>query len=579
MPPETRGSLRSERAPDVTDRRERRRSIARRIWLVVAIIVILLLAATAWLAFKAITVKDELEAARAQVAVVQEGGDVEPALVAMGDHARKATEAAGDPVWKAFEMLPIAGDNLRAVRLAAESLNVLSNDLALPILQDDGSGTGITARALPVMTSTAPRIQELARQVEEVAASSFLIGPVRGGIDQVAEVIVPAAPVLGVVPALLGAEEPKDYLLVFQNNAETLPLGGSAASQTLMQVDNGSLQITAQAGSGEFDNGNAVDVEVDQSAIDLYTDFLVSHVNTTVSRPDFPTAARLLTAFWNRDIDQTEIDGVISVSPLALQRILKATGPIDVNGIELNDGNAVSVLLSDAYRLFDPKTSDGFFALTATQVFDRVGSGDFNPKDMIWAITESIDHGDILVYSEDESIEPLISGQRVSGVLPTTNEDATTVGVFFRDTSASKIDYYMKSSASVVGTCDAGTSTFAVSAGLHLDLSQETADDLPDYVQSGHWDSEKFRTEVFVYGPPGTTFASASMEGNELETRSTDIVDLGRPVAKFEIYLRPGEKAKVDATFTGTGQFGPLELRNTPMIHTTETSLSGEPCA
>ena len=295
MPAETRRSLRSESTPDVAPQKERRRTIARRIWIAVALVVIVLLAAGAWLAFKALTVKNELEAARAQVAVVQDGGDVEPALASMGVHAKAATDAANDPVWKVFEFLPVAGDNLRAVRLAAESLNVLSNDLALPILKDDGSGTGITARAMPIMLVTAPRIRALADEVEAAAASPFLIGPVRDGIDQVAEVIVPAAPMVASVPTLLGAEAPMDYLLVFQNNAETLPLGGSAASQTLMNVDKGSLQIINQAGSGDFDNGNSVDVEIDQSAIDLFSEYLRSHVNTSVSRlSDCGTCSHLL---------------------------------------------------------------------------------------------------------------------------------------------------------------------------------------------------------------------------------------------------------------------------------------------
>ena len=246
--------------------------------------------------------------------------------------------------------------------------------------------------------------------------------------------------------------------------------------------------------------------------------------------------------------------------------------------IELNDTNAVKILLSEAYSRFDPKVSDVFFALAAVEVFNRVGSGQFNPKDMIWAVTESIDNGDIMVYSESSAIAPLIENQRVAGVLPTSNDTATTVGVFFRDTSASKIDFYMKSSAAVIGTCEAGTSTFAVSSGLHLDITQDAADDLPQYVKSQHWGSEKFRTEVFVYGPPGTAFGSATVDGVDIRPLRTAIVDLGRPVAMFETFLAPGESATVNATFTGTGAFGPLELRTTPMINATETVLEGAPC-
>ena len=128
-------------------------------------------------------------------------------------------------------------------------------------------------------------------------------------------------------------------------------------------------------------------------------------------------------------------------------------------------------------------------------------------------------------------------------MLPTDNSDQTTVGVFFRDTSASKIDYYMDSSVTLGEVCDAGQSTFTASATLHLNIDQAAADALPAYVKSFAWGATKFRTEVFVYGPPGTTFADASVEGAAVKPFNTDVTDLGRPVAAFETYLAPGATA------------------------------------
>lgn len=562
----------------------RRRWRGRVIGITIAAIVGVLVVAVAWVGFKALTVKNELEAAQKLITTSGDGGaSTEDRIRDIGAHAGAAASAADDPVWHLAEYVPIAGDNLRAVRIASESIAMLADDVGVPALsamkgQTDGAPLG---RILSVLQAEGPAVTAMAASVSDAASSRWLIGPVRSGIDQVDDVMRAAGPALAAAPALLGADGVKNYLLVFQNNAESVGLGGSAASQTLVSADNGAISIVAQASSTDFRNGRAVDVPVDQSAIDLYSNFLIDHVNTTPSRPDFPTAARLLSAFWQRDIRSDQIDGVVSVDPIALGRILESTGPITVGDTEITSKNALQVLLKDVYAKWDPSkdkaagaASDAFFAAVADTVFSKISSGDFDVKDMLWAVSTSIADGDILMWSEDPALAPLIVGQRVSGVLPTDNVGQTTVGVYFRDTSASKIDYYMKSAISLGRTCSADRSTFTTDTTLHLDLTQEQADALPGYVKSGTWGSEKFRTEVFVYGPPGTTFESAAVEGRAVEPIRTDITDLGRPVASFQAVMHPGETAKVTAVFTGSGDFGPLELQSTPMVRTTDKTVT-----
>ena len=158
-----------------------------------------------------------------------------------------------------------------------------------------------------------------------------------------------------------------------------------------MKVDGGSIAIGAQGDSGNYQNGVAVDVDVPPSAIELYTSYLVDHINTSMSRPDFPTAAKIMRAWWQRDIADDEITGVISIDPLALSRILKATGPIELaSGEVLSEENAVSLLLSEVYGRWDsykePELVDGFFADTAAAVFDKIASGDFDLKDMMLSL-------------------------------------------------------------------------------------------------------------------------------------------------------------------------------------------------
>lgn len=539
-----------------------------------------------WLGIRALMVKGDLEAAQRIVTHVQEEPDsLRGAMPVLGDYAGSAASVRWDPVWRVAEIIPWAGANLKGVRLASESLDVAVNDLAVPAFDamDSGGDESVLQKILPVLEDAQPRVEKLAEGLDGVAQSGSLIGPVRSGVDLVNGIMQSAAPAIGVAPGLLGAEGEKNYLLVFMNNAESVGLAGSAASQTLVHVDNGNLEITAQAGSGEFnEEGGPVDVEVPQSALDLYSSFLVDHVNTTPSRPDFPTMASLNKAFWNRDIGDQQIDGVVGIDPIALGFILEATGPINIEatGDTMTADNAVQLLLSDVYSRWNayesPEIVDAFFAGVAAQVFDKIATADFNMMGMVSSLGRGIDQGSILFHSFDDETQDFIADERVSGILPTDNEETSTVGVYFRDESASKIDYYMRSNIDVTQTCTDGSTSFDVATTLHLDIDQGVADALPDYVKSGTpgWGSSRFRTAVYVYGPPGTTLDEVTVEGREVEIKSQDIDDLGRPVAFVWTYLAPTELATVNATFSGDGEFGPAALWSTPMVNATTGTVA-----
>ncbi|MFJ4999854.1 DUF4012 domain-containing protein [Microbacterium sp. NPDC088619] len=562
----------SQDAQSIDEQKSGRQRRRRRVWVILALVVIAFLLAVCWVGLRAITVKDGLIQSQELIGQIQDGGaEVDEVLPELSESAASAGAAASDPVWWVMEWVPVVGDNLKGVRLAAQSLDALVNGVALPVMGDEDSTGSITERLLEATDDQATHITELADGLESVSQSPFLVSVVREGVDQVDEVMSAAAPMIGVLPTLLGGEGTRNYLLVFQNNAETLALGGSAAAQTLVRVENGTISIGAQGDSGNYQNGVAVDVDVPPSAIQLYTSYLVDHINTSMSRPDFPTAAKIMRAWWQRDIADDEIAGVVSIDPMALSRILKATGPIELaSGEVLSEENAVSLLLSEVYGRWDsykePELVDGFFADTAAAVFDQIASGDFDLKDMMWAITESASQGSVLAWSDDAQVAAAIEGERISGVLPTDNSDATTVGIYFNNSNGSKIDYFTETATTATAICEAGNTTFTATGSLTLPLTQRQAEALPRYVQSMTFGA-RFRDWIFIYGPPGTTLSDATFNGDEVSVMHRDIDDLGRPVVAFEAWFDPGDSIDVTATFVGSdGDYGPLAVQTNPMV-------------
>jgi hypothetical protein len=559
----------------------------RRVALFVGIPVLLLLVLVGWLGFRALTVKNSLEAAQSALQDAQNGGDVTAAIDVVAREASTAADAAGDPIWRAAEIIPFAGDNLRGVRLASEALDVVANDIGKPVLDMQGDGQGsILSRALPYLEDGGERLRPLTTDLAQLTSSDALIGPVKSGVVQISDVLSGVQPVLDMLPGLLGADGAKNYLLVFQNNAESLPLGGSAASETMIRADAGDLEITGQASSAVFDRDTSdIGIEISEPLRNLYGKTYGTRVNMSTTRPDWPSAGQMVAAFWNRTVDDTHIDGAISIDPLALSRILVATGPIQVPGpdgqIELTSDNAVSILLSKSYEWWDAYTvegatgSDAFFAATASQVFNAIASGNMNIKDMAWAVTESIDRGSIMAWMEDPEQQAFIASTgKLSGILPTDNTEETVLGVYFRDVSASKIDYYLDTAVDASMTCADGVTTLTATATLTLDISQDAADVLPAYVKSFENGSTYFSKHVFMYAPPGMEVVSTKVEGDWVEPFRQGNLDLDRVVVPFQSRMAPGDTITVEATFTGSGEFGPLDVWATPLVRATELTVT-----
>jgi hypothetical protein len=578
-----------------------------RFWVRVGVIValVVVVGSVVWFATRVIMVKSELEASQVLVedlqtqatnfdlsAITQTSSDLQ-------DHASHAAAGTRDITWRVAEVVPFVGPNLKAVRAIAESIDDIVSDVAVPAIDivdevskgnGDGGGMNLAplGRAQEVAATAKSVLAESQKRLDSIDTSAT-VGPVSSVVDQMDGVLVQAnealakaEPMISASADIIGQNGKRTYLLAFQNNAESTALGGSAAQHTLLTVENGTLQIAGQASSGDFNDQDPVDVQVDQSALDLYGDFLIDHINTSTTRPDFPTAATIMAAFWQRD-HATKIDGVISVDPIALGLILRAIGPVDLaSGDVLTSDNAVSLLVNEIYFRYDsyvePEKVDGFFADVASTVVGRLTGGGYNFKDLAGSVAEGIDNGSIMMWSAVPSEQALLDGLRVQGVMPKDNTEQTSVGVYYRDSSASKIDYYLETATNT--TSDVCTNpenpTFTTTVTLHSTLTREQALALPDYVKSFPWGADKFQTEIFVYGPVGATSTTSTVDlagvGTE-ETNRTD--DLGRPVVAFAAFLAPGETTTVTVSFTGApGVYGPMKAMGTPMINPTQNTIN-----
>jgi len=573
-------------------------------WIVIGLASVLVLA-LGYVGVRGLIVMNELTAAKAMLTQVTNEAKafdlvaLEASTTTLAGHAERAAEAADDPVWRAFEFVPLLGPNLNAARLVSNALDSIVGEVVQPAIntvgeidptnrnEEGGFDLSALSKASEIMDRATVIIPEVTESLGTINRSWVLpqiSGPLNdldGQLESVDGMLGDAANLLDFAVGYLGVNEPRTYILMVQNNAESTALGGSAASYMVMNVSNGNIEVVDQAGSSSFEWGVPVDVEVDASALDIFGPFLVTHGNTMTSRPDFPTAAQLTSAVWLRERG-IEADGVISIDPIALSRILRATGPIPLpSGDVLDSENAVRLLVNEIYfRYQTPEEiplTDAFFASSAKGILDAVKSGGFDVKLMATAIMTSIDTGSIMVWSANPDEQALLTGNRLQGVLPPSNDPSTVMGIYYRDVSASKIDFYLDTTTRTTSTiCEAPNSpTFTSTVTLHSALTPELLNSLPTYVRPANF-PDFFVTEVFVYGPVGATIAGLDQGGASSARQASD---LGRPVGVFSVALAPGETKEVTVTFQGAeGTYGPVEVRGTPMIRITQASVDPTSC-
>ncbi|SDS28815.1 DUF4012 domain-containing protein [Microterricola viridarii] len=604
----------------------------RRAWrvglLCAAAVLLLALLAGGWLTLRVLNAKSALEDGEALVRTVAAQlttGDLTTlpsASAELSALSSTAVEQTADPVWRVAELVPGLGVNLSALRAVAESVDHIARETVAPLSSVAGTLTIDTIKPFEgridvekissLSRSALPAATAFREAAARIAAVDFTqtVPPLAAVGQKLTAQLAEAMPVvdelsttLSLAPDALGASGPRSYLLMFQNLAESTALGGTAAALAEVTVNNGAIALVNQASSQSFGRDlNAPALPVDPGVAAIFNPYMYATLNLATSRPDFPTAAVIASAFWERDFG-TRPDGVISIDPVALSYILQATGPVELDfGGPLTAENAVSLLLNEIYienpGPDGPDITDAFFAMAAREIFDALSRGNANTHGLVDAVERGVAEHRIMAWSANPAEQAVLASTPLSGILPTDNTAASVTGVFFRDMSASKIDYYLHTAATLTSSaCGAEPPHFTAQVELHSSLTQEQADALPEFVSGGVWQGRQFKTQVFVYGPPGTTLSGAEIEagGDEETFVGHSGADLGRPVATYWVMLSPGETVTLSARFdadapvaggaSGTvsaaaavGTFGPSALRTTPMLNPTTTTVIDAGC-
>jgi UDP-N-acetylmuramyl pentapeptide phosphotransferase/UDP-N-acetylglucosamine-1-phosphate transferase len=526
--------------------REPARGITGWAWLIIGLLVVWLVAATAPLALAANDTVDLMQRGReeaTQALNAARDGDTITARGAFEQAAgsfRDARDKLDGPLTSTGRGIPFLASNVRAAQTladigtdlanAGESLTAAVDPDALQVV-DGRLPVEEVRKVTPELEHGAAVLADARTRLDDLRSDPYLVEPVRDAVDKVYGQLARAdreaghtAAAARLAPAIFGADGDRTYLLVTQNNAESRATGGFIGSYALITAHNGKLHVGDIIRTNTWNTAVRSQDDVQTGAPLDYTRRYGQYLpqtnlqNVNLS-PDFASVGKVLMNLAPR-AGLPKVDGVLSVDPAGLAALLQLTGPVTVADwpTPIDSGNVVNVTLRDAYAAFaDTPDRADFLGDVAKAAVDKATSDSLGkPAKIAKVLGKAAHEGHLdLTFARPEE-QTLAVSLGVSGRVDPVRSDYSAVTT--SNFAGNKIDYYLDRSVDyrVKVTPNDRRDEARVDADLSIDLNNTApASGLPEGV-IGPFLPDRFvagenRTLLSMYSP--LQFQSATVDG------------------------------------------------------------------
>ena len=490
------------------------------------------------------------------------------------------------PLWGLASLVPVYGGDVTGAKslldiagsLVDRVLTPLSDTMAACPPSSLMTGGAVNADALRRYSALVAQVEHaLDKAVRDLdALGTFNIDQLNDAVDKLSEPLREASemlaaygPLLERLPEFLGCDGPRTYLLVAQCNSELRATGGFPGAWGTLTVDGGHVSLSDFVSMGKREVTFEITGE-EQAVFGAEMGISACNLNDT---PDFTRAGYLFSQAWLAYHDQ-QVDGVIAVDPVFLQRLMAATGSsVTTEDGTLVDGtNAARILSSDTYWRFgdDNASQDAFFgevaAAAAGKVMENLGSADL--MGLVDTISANAKEGRLLVWSPDAEVEQALGA--VEGITGALGSDPLepVVGLYLNDNTWAKMSWYLLMDTQVVGRTENpdGTVTYDMATTMTNSLTPEEAEAAPGYVAgSGPFKRSRddMYNQVLLVAPAGGSISGAAVGNGTGEFVQSTLY--GHEVWVGSVNLYAQESATVTYSVTVAPGASELEYHQTPL--------------
>lgn len=445
----------------------------------------------------------------------------------------------------------------------------------------DGMDTSVILAYMDLGTKIRPFVLELNQRIYE---GSFLEDfpeqvKLANKLDEISSYLEKLSYYQPLMKGLVGDGKDKFYLVVAQNSAELRACGGFPGSVGTATIKKNILKF------GDFKTVYDVipqkhgsSIKFSDSEVKLFhKDWYVAKSRSASANPDFPRCAEIWAAAYGRG-HKKQPDGVISMTPHIIQRLMPITGPVTLsNGVTLDENYCIWYLQHDVYFEYfgNPKykgkandITDGLFSETANLVEDKLMSKpDMNMAlGLLEVLEASAKDRVFMIWLKDKEGQEAVENLGFSGGL-NDDPDNPEVGVYYSIKAANKLGPYVSLNTTVGdGKLNGdGTMTYPVTVELSNVLDDET---LEFGRNNGYLTSTKYagdmKSVIYFFAPAGGTVSNIENDAG-IKTKKTTYKDLEVGYASG-FFVKPGKT--VIFTYNVTTAPGVMAK---PQVNTTPT--------
>jgi hypothetical protein len=398
------------------------------------------------------------------------------------DVARGGLQRLGDGVWSWVPQTSV-DDTGQLVQALDEATNIAEIGVDLypevagersTLFRDQQVDRAVLDRAIDDAYKIQDHLASADEALSEVQGTTPLVGALISAqrdaaaarVEPMVAAIADAEPLLAELPAMLGYEGTRDYLIAMLNPAELRYSGGAALSFVPMRWDQGKLDLGESLNTLDDPRLSALNRWRKVAGNVLHPQ--PGRVTTAAFAPSWSVSGEEMLRAW-RSARNERYDGLVAVDVVAFSKLLGATGPVTVRTYgELNEGNLVETLVGSYNDYYpDATVQDSLNADVVPAFQDQLlRGGKFVAKAK--ALGAAAEGRHFALYFRDDEVQKAIASVGLEGDL--TAPDGDYLGVFTQNLNASKTDFYQRRRVALdVALNEDGSSSNNLQLEMHND--------------------------------------------------------------------------------------------------------------
>lgn len=339
----------------------------------------------------------------------------------------------------------------------------------------------------------------------------------QGGLPFEVPLLSFAEATVDVLPSLLGFEEKRTYLLLFQNNMELRPGGGFIGSYALGTLDKG--KITDFVLEDVYDADGQLKGHVEPPyPIRRFLPSAHWYLRDSNFDVDFAKSASAAAYFFNIEKGK-EVDGVIGIDLSFIRKILSVLGPVSVPDYneEVTKENVFEITQKHVEKNFFPGSTQkkDFLKTLYSAILLSLSSKKISYMQLLKEIEDSLKEKHVLFAFRDAHIQNLFTVNRWSSSVWDDREEEKSVSDFLGISEANlginKANYFIERKVSQ-----------KIVLGEDGRLSEELS--ILYNNKSDKWPGGEYKNYLRIILPLGTVLSSISFDSvtQELQDAVTD---------------------------------------------------------